>query len=280
MLPFEVLERARAELTDWRGSGMSVLEVSHRSQAFLGVARELESLLRELAGIPSRYAVLLMQGGATAQFAGVPLNLANPESTADYLDTGAWSSKAIAEARRFCKVHLAADESPSRYTTVPKPEALELTPGAAYVHYTPNETIGGVEFPYVPQTGAVPLVADMSSSILSQPLDVTRFGVIYAGAQKNIGPAGLAIVIAREELIGHARPGTPAVLDYGAMRREASMLNTPRGMSQRSPSSGSRRRAGSRRWPSAIERRPTRSTRQSIRAASIATPWPGIVAPG
>ncbi|HTW37653.1 MAG TPA: 3-phosphoserine/phosphohydroxythreonine transaminase [Steroidobacteraceae bacterium] len=227
MLPLEVLERARAELTDWQGSGMSVLEVSHRSKAFLEVARQLEALLRELAGIPGDYKVLLLAGGATAQFAGIPLNLATADSTADYLNTGAWSSKAIAEARRFCKVHLAADEATSRYTTVPQAQALELTPGAAYVHYTPNETIGGVEFPYVPQTGPVPLVADMSSSILSQPLDVTRFGVIYAGAQKNIGPAGLAVVIAREDLIGRARPGTPAVLDYGAMSREGSMLNTP-----------------------------------------------------
>ncbi len=227
MLPLEVLERARAELTDWRGSGMSVMEVSHRSKAFLGVARELEASLRELAGIPSHYQVLLLQGGATAQFAGIPLNLATAGSTADYLNTGAWSAKAIAEAGRFLEVHVAADESASRYTTVPRPEALELTPGAAYLHYTPNETIGGVEFPYIPQAGSVPLVADMSSTILSQPLDVTPFGVIYAGAQKNIGPAGLAIVIVREDLIGRARPGTPAVLDYGAMSRDASMLNTP-----------------------------------------------------
>jgi phosphoserine aminotransferase len=227
MLPLEVLEEARAELTDWRGSGMSVMEVSHRSKAFIGVARELEALLRELAGIPAHYKVLLLQGGATAQFAAVPLNLASAESAADYLHTGAWSAKAIAEAGRFCKVRVVADQAASRYTTVPRPEALELTPGAAYVHYTPNETIGGVEFPYVPQPGSVPLVADMSSMILSQPLDVTQFALIYAGAQKNIGPAGLAVVIVREDLIGRARPGTPAVLDYGAMSREGSMLNTP-----------------------------------------------------
>jgi phosphoserine aminotransferase len=227
MLPLEVLEEAREELTDWRGSGMSVLEVSHRSKAFLGVAQQLESLLRELAGIPADYKVLLLQGGATAQFAGVPLNLATAESTVDYINTGAWSSKAIGEAGRFCKVHVAADEERSRYTTVPEEQTLVLSPGAAYVHYTPNETIGGVEFPYVPRTGPVPLVADMSSVILSQPLDVTRFGVIYAGAQKNIGPAGLCVVIVREDLIGRARPGTPSVLDYGAMSRDGSMLNTP-----------------------------------------------------
>ena len=227
MLPIEVLEEARAELTDWRGSGMSVMEVSHRSKAFLGVAAELEALLRELASIPSDYRILLLQGGATAQFAGVPLNLAGPQETADYINTGAWSTRAIAEAERFCTVHRAADEVGSRYTTVPAPETLDLTPGAAYVHYTPNETIGGVEFPYVPQSGSVPLVADMSSVILSQPLDVRKYALIYAGAQKNIGPAGLTIVIVREDLVGRARPGTPAVLDYGAASRDGSMLNTP-----------------------------------------------------
>ena len=227
MLPLEVLEEARDQLLDWDGSGMSVLEVSHRGKAFLAVAEQLETGLRELAGIPSHYRVVLLQGGATAQFAGVPLNLATSGATADYVNTGAWSTKAIGEAGRFCAVHVAADEAASRYTTVPGAESLALTPGAAYVHYTPNETIGGVEFPYVPQTGAVPLVADMSSVILSQPLEVSRYGLIYAGAQKNIGPAGLCIVIVRDDLLGRARPGTPAVLDYGAMSRDRSMLNTP-----------------------------------------------------
>lgn len=227
MLPIEVLEEARAELTDWHGSGMSIMEMSHRGKAFMGVAAELQGLLRELAGIPSAYQVALLQGGASAQFAGVPLNLAAPDSTADYINTGAWSTRAIAEAERFCKVHRAADEAHSRYTTVPAPETLDLTPGAAYVHYTPNETIGGVEFPYVPQTHAVPLVADMSSVILSQPLDVTKFALIYAGAQKNIGPAGLTVVIVREDLLGRAQRGTPSVIDYTAMSRDGSMLNTP-----------------------------------------------------
>ena len=227
MLPLEVLEQAREELTDWGGCGMSVMEVSHRSKAFVGLAQELEVLLRELAAIPSHYKVLLMQGGATAQFAGVPLNLATAESTVDYVNTGSWSKKAIAEARRYCKVNIAADRAASGYNTVPDPDGLQLTADAAYVHYTPNETIGGVEFPYVPNTGSVPLVADMSSSILSRPLDVTKFGVIYAGAQKNIGPAGLCVVIVRGDLIGHARPGTPLVLDYKAMGDDASMLNTP-----------------------------------------------------
>ncbi len=227
MLPLEVLKQAREELEDWQGSGMSVLEVSHRGKAFVALAQELEALLRELAAVPSHYKILLLQGGATAQFAGIPLNLAPPGATADYVNTGSWSKKAITEAKRYCNVHIAADEAASRYNSVPKPGSLELTPGAAYVHYTPNETIGGVEFGYVPDTGSVPLVADMSSTILSRPLDVTRFGLIYAGAQKNLGPAGLCIVLVREDLIGHARPDTPSVLDYQAMAADASMLNTP-----------------------------------------------------
>jgi phosphoserine aminotransferase len=226
-LPLEVLEQAKAELTDWRGSGMSVMEVSHRSKAFQGVAAELEASLRELLSIPGGYQLVLLQGGATAQFSGIPLNLATAESTVDYLNTGAWSKKAIGEAKRYCKVNVAADEGASGYNTVPARDALKLTPGAAYVHYTPNETIGGVEFGYVPQVGATPLVADFSSTFLSRPIEVSRFGLIYAGAQKNVGPAGLCIVIVREDLIGKARPGTPLVLDYKAMADDGSMLNTP-----------------------------------------------------
>jgi phosphoserine aminotransferase len=226
-LPLEVLEQAREELADWRGLGMSVMEVSHRSKAFISVAEEAESDLRELLGVPANYKVLFLQGGATGQFAAIPLNLACAESTVDYVNTGAWSKKAIGEARRYCKVHVAADEAAGNYSSVPEPGALRLTAGAAYVHYTPNETIGGVEFPYVPDTGDVPLVADMSSTILSRPLEVSRFGLLYAGAQKNIGPSGLCIVIVREDLIGRARPGTPSVWDYKAMAAEGSMLNTP-----------------------------------------------------
>jgi phosphoserine aminotransferase len=227
MLPLEVLKQAREELEDWQGSGMSVMEVSHRGKAFVALAQEIEALLRELASVPSHYKIVLLQGGATAQFAGIPLNLAPPGSTTDYVNTGSWSKKAITEAKRYCNVHVAADEAATRYNSVPQPGSLELTPGAAYVHYTPNETIGGVEFGYVPDTGSVPLVADMSSTILSRPLDVSKFGLIYAGAQKNIGPAGLTIVLVREDLIGHARPDTPSVLDYQAMVADASMLNTP-----------------------------------------------------
>jgi phosphoserine aminotransferase len=226
-LPLPVLEQAQAELTDWRGSGMSVMEVSHRSKAFQGVAAELEASLRTLLGVPEGYKVIFLQGGATAQFAGIPLNLTTAESTVDYLNTGAWSKKAIGEAKRYCRVNVAADESASGYNTVPSADSLKLTAGAAYVHYTPNETIGGVEFPYVPDARAAPLVADFSSTFLSRPIDVSRFGLIYAGAQKNVGPAGLCIVIVREELIGKARPGTPQVMDFKAMADDGSMLNTP-----------------------------------------------------
>jgi phosphoserine aminotransferase len=227
-LPVEVLEQVRDELLDWQGSGTSVMEVSHRGKAFMAVAQESEALLRELLEVPANYRVLFLQGGATGQFAAVPLNLARPDSTVDYLNTGHWSQRALREAQRYTgRVNIAADEAASKYTTVPTPAALRLTPDAAYVHYTPNETIGGVEFRYIPETGAVPLVADMSSTLLSRPLDVAKFGLVYAGAQKNIGPAGLVVVIVRADLAGKARPGTPAVWDYQAMAQEGSMLNTP-----------------------------------------------------
>jgi phosphoserine aminotransferase len=194
----------------------------------MAVAQEAEALLRELLAVPAGYRVLFMQGGARAQFAAIPMNLAPAGASADYLNTGMWSKLAIAEARRLMlDVQLAADEGDSKYTTVPQPAALRLTRGAAYVHYTPNETIGGVEFPYVPDTAGVPLVADMSSTMLSRPIEVSKFGLIYAGAQKNLGPAGLVLVIVREDLIGRARPGTPSVWDYQAVAKEGSMLNTP-----------------------------------------------------
>lgn len=226
-LPLEVLEQARAEMTDWQGSGMSVMEVSHRSKAFIAVAQQAEADLRELMDIPGNYKVLFLQGGATGQFTAIPQNLAGSESTVDYINTGAWSVKAIAEAKRYCKVNVIADEKGSNYSTVPEASSLKISAGAAYLHYTPNETIGGVEFPYVPDCGDVPLVADMSSTILSRPIDVSRFGLIYAGAQKNIGPSGLVLVIVRDDLIGKARAGTPPIWDYAAMAKESSMLNTP-----------------------------------------------------
>ena len=227
-LPLEVLEQAREELTDWRGSGMSVMEVSHRSKAFLAVAEESESLVRSLLAVPPGYKVLFLQGGATGQFAAIAMNLTAPGATADYINTGAWSKKAIGEAKRLqVKVNVAGDEAASSYTTVPEEGALRLSPDAAYVHYTPNETIGGVEFPYVPRAGTIPLIADMSSTILSRPIEVSRFGLIYAGAQKNIGPSGLCLVIVREDLLGRARAGTPSVWDYQEMAEAGSMLNTP-----------------------------------------------------
>ncbi len=225
-LPLEVLEQARDELTDWHGSGMSVMEISHRSKAFIGVAAEAEADLRELLSIPSNYRVLFMQGGATAQFSAIPMNLSAADSTVDFVNTGSWSKKAIGEAKRYCRVNVAADAAASNYTTVPPLASWKLTPNAAFLHYTPNETIGGVEFPFVPEV-AVPLVADMSSTILSRPIDVSRFGLIYAGAQKNIGPSGLCVLIVRDELLGRARPDTPSIWDYRSVAAEGSMLNTP-----------------------------------------------------
>ncbi len=225
VLPLPVLEQVRAELTDWQGSGMSVMEVSHRSKAFEACAAEAEADLRELLAIPPDYRVLFMQGGASLQFATIPLNLARSDSSIDFIDTGHWSKKAIQEAGRYAHVHIAADAG-GRYTSVPTQSQLKLSEAAAYLHYTTNETIGGVEFSYVPETRA-PLVADMSSTILSRPIDVSRFGLIYAGAQKNIGPAGLCLVIVREALLGKARAGTPSILDYQVVAEQASMLNTP-----------------------------------------------------
>jgi len=226
MLPLPVLEQARDELLDWKG-GMSVMEVSHRGGAFMALAEQAEADLRELLAVPDSYRVLFMQGGAAAQFSAVPLNLARAADTAYYVNTGHWSERAIAEARRFVSVEVAADERASAHTTVPEPAALRLSPGAAYLHYTPNETIGGVEFPYVPDAGAVPLVADMSSTILSRPIDVGRFGLIYAGAQKNMGPSGLTVVIVEDGLLGRAREGTPLVFDYRTVAAAGSMQNTP-----------------------------------------------------
>ncbi|HWJ34570.1 MAG TPA: 3-phosphoserine/phosphohydroxythreonine transaminase [Steroidobacteraceae bacterium] len=225
-LPLEVLEQARDEMLDWRHGGMSVMEISHRGKAFMAVAAEAEADLRELMAIPSNYKVLFLQGGASAQFAFVPMNLATADSTVDYINTGHWSNKAILEASRYCRVHVAADAG-GQYLRAPPQRELNLSAAAAYVHYTPNETIGGVEFGYVPQTQGIPLVADMSSSILSRPIDVSNFGLIYAGAQKNIGPSGLVVVIVREDLIGRARPGTPLVFDYKVAADDHSMLNTP-----------------------------------------------------
>jgi phosphoserine aminotransferase len=213
-------------MLDWHGSGMSVMEMSHRGKQFISIAQQAEADLRELLAIPANYKVLFLQGGATGQFAGIPLYLTAPDSTADYVNTGSWSKKAIGEAKNYVNVNVAADAG-APYASVPATGSWKLTSNAAYVHYTPNETIGGVEFHFVPDVGDVPLVADMSSNILSRPVDVAKFGLIYAGAQKNIGPAGLTLVIVREDLLGKARKGTPAFMDFTAMAKDGSMLNTP-----------------------------------------------------
>jgi len=227
-LPEPVLRQAAEEMLDWHGTGMSVMEMSHRGKAFMSIAAEAEADLRELLAIPEDYAVLFLQGGATMQFAAVPLNLMPSGGSADYVDTGHWSSRAIKEAKRYGKVRVIASSADKNYSYAPAQDAWQLVdPQAAYVHYTPNETIGGVEFHWVPETGGVPLVADMSSNILSRPIDVSKYGVIYAGAQKNIGPAGLTVVIVRKDLLGRARAETPTLLDWKVQAEAQSMSNTP-----------------------------------------------------
>ena len=227
MLPEAVIARAREEMLDWNGSGMSVMEMSHRGKEFMAIAAKAEADLPELLAIPANYKVLFLQGGASQQFAMVPMNLLRGKISADYINTGDWSKKAISEAKKFCTVNVAATAEAANFTTVPTQAELKLTADAAYVHYCPNETIRGVEFDYVPQTDSVPLVADMSSTLLSRPIDVSKYGVIYAGAQKNIGPAGLTIVIVREDLMGELVPGTPTMLDYKTHAESESMYNTP-----------------------------------------------------
>ncbi len=227
VLPEEVLQQAKEELLDWHGSGMSVMEMSHRGKEFIAIAEKAEADLRVLMNIPANYKVLFLQGGASAQFAMVPMNLLRGKKSADYINTGEWSKKAIKEAKKFGGVNVAATAEPTNFTTAPPQKDWKLDSDAAYVHYTPNETIGGVEFSFVPQTGSAPLVADMSSTILSRPIDVTKFGLIYAGAQKNIGPAGLTIAIVREDLLGQAPPTTPSMMDYKIHAESGSMYNTP-----------------------------------------------------
>ncbi|OQY51315.1 MAG: 3-phosphoserine/phosphohydroxythreonine transaminase [Candidatus Parabeggiatoa sp. nov. 2] len=228
MLPEPVLEQAQAELLDWQGAGMSVMEMSHRGKEFMSIAEQAEADLRELLNIPETYKVLFLQGGASTQFAMVPLNLlGGHHNEADYFNTGMWSKKAIAEAKKYCQVNLAVDSAANNFTTVSAPNTWTLNPNAAYVHYTPNETIHGLEFHSLPKVGDKPLVADMSSTILSRPLDVSKYGVIYAGAQKNIGPAGLTVVIIREELANNVKPDTPTMLSYKSHIKSGSMYNTP-----------------------------------------------------
>jgi phosphoserine aminotransferase len=224
VLPEEVLARAGDEMLDWRGSGMCVMEMSHRGKEFMAIAAEAEKDLRELLAIPKNYKVLFLQGGATLQFAQIPMNLLAGKGKADYVVTGEWSKKAVKEAQAYCDVHIAASSEDKAFTYAPS--QWNVRPDAAYVHYCSNETIGGVEFHSIPKVN-VPLVADASSHILSRPLDVSKFALIYAGAQKNIGPAGLTIVIVRDDLLGKAAKGTPTVMDYKQQAAADSMLNTP-----------------------------------------------------
>jgi phosphoserine aminotransferase len=225
MLPAEVLARAGDEMLDWHGSGMSVMEMSHRGKEFMAIAAQSEADLRELLAVPAHYKVLFLQGGATLQFAQVPMNLLRGSPRADYVVSGEWSKKAVKEAKAYCDVHVAASSEERKFACAPR--QWDVRRDAAYVHYCSNETIGGVEFHWVPDTGAVPLVADASSHFLSRPLEVQKFGLIYAGAQKNAGPAGLTLVIVREDLLGGAAKGTPSVMDYKLQADAGSMLNTP-----------------------------------------------------
>jgi phosphoserine aminotransferase len=223
MLPAEVLSRAGDEMLDWRGSGMGVMEMSHRGKEFISIYEDAERDLRELLAVPANYKILFLQGGATLQFAQIPMNLLRGKARADYVNTGEWSKKAIKEAKQYCDVHIAASSEDKNFTYAPK--QWNVRPDTAYVHYCSNETIGGVEYHSIPKVD-VPLVADASSHFLSRPLDVSKFGLIYAGAQKNAGPAGLTFVIVRDDLIGQVAKGTPSVMDYKAQADADSMLNT------------------------------------------------------
>ena len=225
VLPEEVLARAGDEMLDWHGTGMCVMEMSHRGKEFIQIAAEAEADLRELLSVPKSYKVLFLQGGATQQFAQIPMNLLHGKGKADYIATGEWAGRAIKEAKAYCDVHIAASSEDKGFTYAPT--NWNVRPDTAYVHYCSNETIGGVEFHSVPDSRGATLVADASSHILSRPLDVSKFGLIYAGAQKNIGPAGLTIVIVREDLTGKAQKGTPSIMDYKAQAAADSMLNTP-----------------------------------------------------
>jgi phosphoserine aminotransferase len=227
VLPESVLRQAADEMLDWHGSGMSVMEMSHRGKEFIAIHAEAEASFRELMDIPSNYKVLFMQGGAIGENAIVPMNLIGRTGRADYVLTGDWSKRSHKEAKTFGEIHVAATGEASRFTAIPRQSEWKLDPGAAYVHICSNETIGGVQFHWTPDTGSVPLVADMSSDILSRPIDVRRYGLIYAGAQKNMGPSGLTVVIVREDLLGHALAITPSAFNYKLQAEADSMYNTP-----------------------------------------------------
>jgi phosphoserine aminotransferase len=226
VLPHEVLAEAQSELLDWHGSGMSVMEMSHRGKEFMSIIHEAEQDLRSLMSIPANYKVLFLQGGASQQFCMVPLNLVGPAASIDVVNTGHWSKLTMKEARRYTQVNMVASSEDRNFSYVPDPSTWHRDPQAAYLHYTSNETIGGLQFPYVPDS-EVPLVCDMSSDFLSREVDVSKFGLIYAGAQKNIGPSGLTLVVVREDLLGHARADTPTMLNYQVHADADSMYNTP-----------------------------------------------------
>lgn len=227
MLPEAVLNKAQQELLDWQGSGMSVMEMSHRGKHFMAIADAMKNDLIELLAIPANYQVLFLQGGATAQFAMIPQNILNGKTAASYVNTGAWSTSAIKEAGKYCEVKLAASSEATAFTTIPARSEWAVDSDAAYLHYTSNETIHGVEFNEIPEVGDVPLVCDMSSNILSRQVDVSRYGIIYAGTQKNMGPSGVTVVIVREDLIGLAPKSVPSVFNYEQQAKADSMLNTP-----------------------------------------------------
>lgn len=226
-LPEEVLTQARDEMIEWRDSGMSVMEMSHRGKFFSIIAKELEQDLRELMAVPENYKVLFLQGGATAQFSMIPQNILRGKTKACYVKTGAWSEKAIKDAGNYCDVMLSASSESTKFTTIPDVAGWTIDQDAAYLHYTSNETIHGVEFQSIPDSKGLTLVSDMSSNILSRPVDVSKFGIIYAGTQKNMGPAGVTVVIVRDDLIGHAPKTTPEVFNYAVQAKNESMLNTP-----------------------------------------------------
>jgi len=226
-LPEPVLRKAAEEMLDWHGSGMSVMEMSHRGKEFIAIHAEAEALLRKLLAVPANYKVLFMQGGAMAENAIVPMNMLRGKTSADYINTGEWSKKSIKEAKKYAKVNVAATSEATNFDRIPPQDSWQLDPNAAYVHICSNETIGGVEYHFTPDVGDVPLVADMSSSIMSRPVEVAKYGLIYGGAQKNIGPAGVTIVIVRDDLIGQALPITPSAFDYKQQADNDSMLNTP-----------------------------------------------------
>ena len=227
MLPLSVLERAGAEITNYHGSGMSVMEMSHRSKVFIQIFEETQAKLRRLMKVPDNYKILFLQTGATGQFSMIPLNLIGKTGRADYAVTGNFSNLAYKEAQKYGQISLAASSEDRNHTYIPSQDQLKLDPEASYFYYCANNTVYGTEWQYVPETGSVPLVCDMSSDILSRPVDVSKFGIIYAGAQKNMAPAGLTVVIIREDLAGHELPYTPVMMSYKAMIDKDSMYNTP-----------------------------------------------------